>query len=200
MKIYLYRHGETEYNKARLIQGRGIDSNLNEKGNAQAAAFFEAYKTIPFDCLFTSTLKRTQQTAAPFEALGIPVKRRAALDEISWGDWEGQSASQEMSNDYLAMLEAWGNGIYDHSLANGDSARSMQQRLQPFVEELLALDYEQVLVCSHGGTLGFLIPLLLGEPLSKMPTYKHYNTGLDIFEYKEGVATLLLQNDRTHTS
>ncbi|MGH1339576.1 MAG: histidine phosphatase family protein [Aureispira sp.] len=200
MKIYLYRHGETEHNKARLIQGRGIDSNLNATGRAQAAAFFEVYKGVPFDCLFTSELQRTQQTAAPFEALGIPVKRRAALDEISWGDWEGKSASQEMSNDYLEMLTAWGEGNYACSLANGDSALSMQQRLQPFVEELLALKYKQVLVCSHGGTLGFLLPLLLEEPLSTMPSYKHHNTGLDIFEYKEGTGTLLVQNDTTHAS
>lgn len=198
MKLYLYRHGETEYNKARLIQGRGVDSNLNEKGRVQAAAFFEAYKEVPFDLLFTSTLQRTQQTAAPFENLGIPVERREALDEISWGDWEGKSASQEMSNDYLGMLEAWSQEDYEHSLANGDSALAMQQRLQPFLEELNNLKEEKVLICSHGGTLGFLIPMLLGEPLSRMPAYKHYNTGLDIFEYKEGKYHLLVQNDVTH--
>lgn len=200
MKIYLYRHGETEHNKAGLIQGRGIDSNLNDKGRAQAAAFFEAYKHIPFDCLFTSTLKRTCQTAAPFEALGISVERRTALDEISWGDWEGKSANEQMSNEYRQLLKSWGEGIYDYSLANGDSALSMQARLQPFVEELNQLEHQTILICSHGGTLGFLLPMLLGDPLSTMPDYKHYNTGLDIFEYENRQYKMLLQNDRTHLS
>ena len=198
MKIYLYRHGETEYNKARLIQGRGIDSNLNDKGRAQAQAFFDAYKDVPFDRLYTSTLKRTQQTAASFEALGIPTERREELDEISWGDWEGRAASQDMSNEYLGMLEAWSKGDYTHSLANGDSAIDMQHRLAPFLAHLKTLSYDNILICSHGGTLGFLIPMLLGEPLSRMPAYKHYNTGLDIFEYEAGSATLVLQNDIAH--
>jgi probable phosphoglycerate mutase len=200
MKLYLYRHGETEYNKARLIQGRGVDSNLNEKGRQQAQVFFEAYKTVPFDRLFTSTLKRSQQTAAPFEALGMPVERRSELDEISWGDWEGRAANQTMSNDYLAMLEAWSNGDYAHSLANGDSASDMEQRLVPFVAYLRSLTDDCVLICSHGGTLGFLIPLLLGEPLSRMPAYKHHNTGLDIFDYADGTFAMLQQNDLTHAS
>ncbi len=198
MKLYLYRHGETEYNKARLIQGRGVDSNLNEKGRAQAQAFFEAYKTVPFERLFTSTLKRSQQTMAPFEALGIPIERRETLDEISWGDWEGKAASQDMSNEYLGMLEAWSKGDYVHSLANGDSALAMQRRLLPFVEHLHTLTDDCVLVCSHGGTLGFLIPMLLGEPLSRMPAYKHHNTGLDVFDYTQGTFTLLKQNDIAH--
>lgn len=200
MKIYLYRHGETEYNKARLIQGRGVDSNLNDTGRAQATAFFEAYKEQPFERLLTSTLRRTHQTAAPFEALEMVVERREELDEISWGDWEGKAASEDMGKEYLGMLEAWSKGDYAHSLANGDSALVMQQRLQPFMTYLDTLTEERILICSHGGTLGFLIPMLLGEPLSRMPAYKHHNTGLDIFDYEQGKGTMLLQNDTQHLS
>lgn len=200
MKIYLYRHGETAYNKAQLIQGRGIDSDLNDIGRTQATAFFNAYKDLSFERIFTSTLQRTQQTVAPFESLGIPVEYREELDEISWGDWEGKSASQKMSNEYLEMLEAWSNGYYNYSLGNGDTALDMQKRLQPFVDHLKNLNQKCILICSHGGTLGFLLPMLLGEPLSRMPAYKHHNTGLDILEYKDGKYTLLLQNDTAHCS
>lgn len=200
MKIYLYRHGQTAENKSKIIQGRGVNSNLNEVGLAQAQAFFEVYQSVPFDRLMTSTLRRTQQTAAPFEALGIPTERKSSLDEISWGIWEGKAPTQAMHNDYLELLDAWRQGDYARTLSKGDCALDMQSRIQPFIEELKTLNDEYVLVCTHGGTLGFLMTMLKGQPLSAMPEYKHYNTGLNIFEYDGSAFKLLVHNDVSHLS
>ena len=49
-----------------IVQGRGMDTELNEKGRAQAEAFYQAYKDVPFDKIYTSTLKRTHQTVQNF--------------------------------------------------------------------------------------------------------------------------------------
>jgi broad specificity phosphatase PhoE len=59
--IYLIRHGETDFNRRGVVQGSGVDSLLNEWGEAQAAAFFNAYQHVPFDKIYTSDLKRTHQ-------------------------------------------------------------------------------------------------------------------------------------------
>lgn len=64
--IYIIRHGETDYNKQGIIQGGGIDSSLNELGRRQAQQFYQAYHHIQFDRIYTSELKRTHQSVAPF--------------------------------------------------------------------------------------------------------------------------------------
>lgn len=198
MEIYIYRHGQTLYNTKGIVQGRGVDSSLNETGVAQAAAFFEAYKRIPFDRLITSTLKRTQETAAPFERLGIPTERRGDLDEIGWGEWEGKKADKPMHDAYLGLLGAWANGDYEKSLVGGDSAADMGRRLTGFVNYLKTLDAKKILICTHGGCLAYLMAILQGQPLSDMPKYKHKNTGLCIFKYDGTAFHLKLQDDISH--
>ncbi|MFN3940868.1 MAG: histidine phosphatase family protein, partial [Chitinophagales bacterium] len=89
-EIYLIRHGETDFNRKGIVQGKGVDSVLNENGIAQSQLFFEAYKQVGFDKIYVSNLKRTFQTVAPFAKLQIPVIPHAGLDEISWGVHEGQ--------------------------------------------------------------------------------------------------------------
>jgi probable phosphoglycerate mutase len=55
--IYLIRHGETDFNRQGIVQGSGVDSDLNELGRAQAEAFFQSYQNVNFDKVYTSALK-----------------------------------------------------------------------------------------------------------------------------------------------
>jgi probable phosphoglycerate mutase len=61
-EIYLIRHGETEYNKKGIVQGSGIDADLNETGRNQAEAFHRKYGDVAFQKVYTSALVRTHQT------------------------------------------------------------------------------------------------------------------------------------------
>lgn len=198
MKLYLYRHGETLFNTKGIVQGRGVDSSLNQKGVEQASAFFSTYKNVPFELLLTSTLKRTKQTAAPFESLGIPVERMGDLDEIGWGEWEGKKADKKMHDAYLGLLKSWGAGNYDDALVGGDSAREMGSRLGRFVNYLKGLNNEYVLVCTHGGCMAYLMAILQGQPLSAMTRYRHQNTGLCLFEFDGDKFHLKVQDDVSH--
>ena len=109
--IYLIRHGQTAYNQQSVIQGSGIDSDLNELGHAQARAFFEAYKHIEFDAIYTSKLKRTIQSVQPFIDLNIKHEAHLALNEISWGTKEGQPILPLEEDPFFAkMLAEWRNG------------------------------------------------------------------------------------------
>ena len=62
MKIYIMRHGQTDWNKAGRLQGRS-DTDLNEHGKQLARLTGEALKGLPFSCIFTSPLKRARETA-----------------------------------------------------------------------------------------------------------------------------------------
>lgn len=87
-ELYIIRHAETELNRLGIVQGRGVDSDLNDTGRAQAAAFFERYKTVAFDKIYTSELKRTHQTVQQFIDLGLPWEQELGLDELAWGLWK----------------------------------------------------------------------------------------------------------------
>ena len=62
MKIYFVRHGETDWNKDRKIQGQ-VNISLNEFGRHLARETAKGLKEIPFDVCFTSPLDRARETA-----------------------------------------------------------------------------------------------------------------------------------------
>ena len=53
------RHAQTEYNKKGIIQGSEVDSDINDFGENQSSLFYNFYKSIPFDMVYVSALKRT---------------------------------------------------------------------------------------------------------------------------------------------
>ena len=135
-EFYLIRHGQTDYNKMGIIQGGGIDSSLNDMGRAQAEAFHQAYKQVPFDLIVTSTLQRTHQTLQPFLDLGIEHYTTSDINEISWGVHEGQSYNDSVRNSYQKVIGKWQNGIYEARFEGGESATELGERVGRFVQFL----------------------------------------------------------------
>ena len=82
--LYLVRHGETDYNRQRIVQGRRINCELNVTGRAQARALARRLASVPVDAVFSSTLRRAEETAA-FVAAEHPdagVFRLEDLEEV----------------------------------------------------------------------------------------------------------------------
>ena len=89
MLLYLIRHGQTEANRNRTFQGT-TDFPLNETGNQQAIRIGEFLKTEPIHTIYTSSMKRAQQTAAPLaETRGIKPRPMDTFREVDCGRWEG---------------------------------------------------------------------------------------------------------------
>ena len=126
--MYIIRHGETNYNKLGIVQGSGVDTDINEKGEAQADAFYQAYKHIPFQQIFVSSLKRTHQTVAPFQELNIQTQIIPELNEINWGILEGQQPSEHSRREFYAMLAKWRNGELNVAINGGETPNSMIKR------------------------------------------------------------------------
>ena len=197
-EIYIIRHGETELNKLRIIQGSGIDSSLNEKGRSQARAFYDFYKAEDFQFVYTSALKRTVQSVQDFLLEGIPYRSLSDINEISWGIHEGQSPNPVLTNSYLEVVKKWDAEDYDAALPQAESPRELSARLRRFVDELLANPAEKLLVCSHGRAIRCLMTILHDEPLKMMEQYDHSNTGLFKMLYKNGRFTSLTLNNTDH--
>ena len=88
-KLYLVRHGETDFNKTLRFQGQ-TDVPLNEKGKEQAQKMAAYFRNIPLAAIYSSSLQRAYSTA---EILGsvknlAPV-RVDSFREINFGQWEG---------------------------------------------------------------------------------------------------------------
>ncbi len=177
-ELFVVRHGQTEYNKSRIVQGRGIDSSLNAKGREQAKALFEGYKNHNFDAIYASALVRTHETIAPFEALGYEIQKTPNLDEIDWGKHEGKVGTPASEAEYVRLRQSWNDGNYHAKIEGGESPYEVQQRLKLFVDELHQQNHNKVLVCTHGRTSRILLCMLLGWELAKMEGFIHQNTGV----------------------
>lgn len=196
--VYLIRHGQTEFNKLKIIQGSGVDSSLNDVGISQANNFYSAYKNIPFGKIFISTLIRTYETAKPFIDAEIPFQKFESLNEISWGVYEGKPSSKEMHEVYNKLNQNWNEGKFHERMEGGESALELKTRLMLAVEAIKKESSNHLLVVSHGRAMRCLVCLLKGESISKMSEVDHHNTGLYKFRYQSGVFNLELKNDISH--
>lgn len=182
--IYIVRHGETEYNKHGIIQGSGIDSDLNETGRKQADQFHQAYHHIQFDAIYTSELKRTQQSVAAFIGDGMSVRILSELNEINWGVFEGLKGTPDSHKVYLAMTEDWKAGLLDRSVEGGETPNELQRRQTIGLEKIMAQSEENnILVAMHGRAMRSFLCLMTNTPLHRMDEFKHNNLCLYKLEY-----------------
>ncbi|MCY7352283.1 MAG: histidine phosphatase family protein [Cytophagaceae bacterium] len=200
-KIYLIRHGETDYNRRGVVQGSGIDADLNDLGRAQAAAFFEAYHGIPFDKIYTSSLRRTIQSVNQFIDIGLPYESHSGLNEISWGIREGKVPNYADDEYYLDLIQGWRAGDVTKPTEGGESPTDVKQRQVPVLDLILSRPEEKtILVAMHGRAMRILLTMLLDQPLSAMDQYEHRNLCLYLLQYHYGNKrfTLELANDTHH--
>lgn len=198
--IYIVRHGETEYNRRKIIQGSGVDSELNERGRRQAQAFYEYYREVPFDLVMTSRLRRTHQTMQAFIDQGLPWEQWDELNEMNWGIHEGKPGTPELRDQYIYIRDQWGSGNYDARIEEGESAAELAARLKRFTEALRQRPESRILICSHGRAICALLTIIQQQELYRMNEYTHANTGLWKSVYASNCFHLELENDTTHLS
>lgn len=175
-KIYLIRHGQTDFNLKSIVQGSGVDSVLNAEGQRQADLFFEKYKDVPFDKIYTSTLQRSIQSVQKFIDLGIPHERHAGLNEINWGTREGTRITPEEDAYYHSILQTWCEGNTAVCIEGGESPELVYERQKPFVDLMLSRPEEEtILICMHGRAMRILLCQLLRYPLRCMDEFEHRN-------------------------
>lgn len=199
MTLYILRHGQTELNRLNIVQGSGVDSELNEMGYAQAKAFYEAHQHVDFDLVVTSKLRRTHQTVQGFLDKNIPWEQTSDVNEISWGVHEGQHSTPEQTERYRKMIADWQSGNLDASIESGESARQLLDRIQRFVDWVKTRPEKRILVATHGRAIRGLITCLKGLPATAMEDMEHSNTGLYVAHLQpDGTWEFELENDTSH--
>ena len=197
--LFIIRHGETDYNSANIVQGKGINAPLNETGRKQALQLYQHYANEKFDYIFTSTLRRSQETVKHFLRNGLPWQPMHHLDEIGWGEIEGKPA-MEMRERFHELLEKWKQGKLHEKIAGGESPMELQERHKRFIEHYRALQHKNILICTHGRAIRILLSTMLGTPLGDMDQYHHRNTSVYklIDDGKKITAVLMNNVDHLH--
>ncbi len=198
-KIYIIRHGQTDFNLKGIVQGSGVDSSLNAIGRKQANAFFEMYRSVPFDKIYVSNLKRTTESVHEFISLGIPFEKLIGLNEISWGTNEGQKITPEEDAYYHWMLKQWQSGKTAERIQGGESPEDVVARQRIALAHIMSkTDEKNVLICMHGRALRIILCGLLNYPLKSMDLFEHQNLCLYQLDFTGSMFAIKKHNDISH--
>jgi broad specificity phosphatase PhoE len=174
--LYIVRHGQTDLNKQGIVQGRGMDTELNAEGRLQASLFYNSYKDIAFDKIYISELRRTQQSIQQFIDKGLPYQKLSGLDELAWGIYEGKASTPETKAAFFKVMRSWTAGDLDVKFEGGESPNEVQARQKEALELIMSRpDEKTVLICMHGRAMRLLLCLLTEQSLTKMDDFPHQN-------------------------
>ncbi len=195
MKISIMRHGETQWNKERKLQGQS-DICLNEYGRELAYATKEGMKGEVIDGIFTSPLIRTRETAAIMaEDRNLPVIPDKRLIEIAFGVGEGANIDEIRKDETCNLYHFLHKPQIYVPLEGGESFDQVKERCISFINEvLLPLEgtKEHVLLVAHGAFIRVMIAYVQGYPYEEFwDRNKHKNCAVTSFSLEDGKLTLL---------
>ena len=182
-KLYLIRHGETDYNNELRFQGQ-IDIPLNQKGIEQAEKVAEFLKDIPLQAIYTSTLQRARTTAEIIgRAKKIKPQETDALREMSFGIWENMN-SKDIQKKYAKEWKDFFAKPASTKIPQGESMSDVQKRVYPVVQQILDEHPEgDVAFVAHGGIIRVLICTMLGLDLDRSWHLHVGNASITCFYY-----------------
>jgi broad specificity phosphatase PhoE len=198
-KLYILRHGETEWNREQRAQGCSNDIPLSDVGIKQAEAAAKKLKDEKIDLIFTSPLKRAFQTAQIIAKYhNIEVERLKEFMEINFGCWEGLSY-KEMSEKYPEVVAVWRSTPHLAQIPNAETLVELRERSMGKLNEIIKVhDDKNILIVSHGITCKVMIASLMGIDLGNLHKIRQDNTAINIFEYRNNSFYTLLLNDTCH--
>lgn len=176
MKLYLVRHGETDWNIESKIQGQ-TDIALNERGRQQAEEFAAriAGKDYQVDSIYTSSKRRALETARIIgDALKIEPKVQPGLEEICLGKWEGYTWKQ-VKELFWDEYQLWRDNRRYQEPPLGESYQQLLDRLLPAIREITQKEKGNVLVVTHSAVIMTLMSYMYDTPFEDMA--KNYKTG-----------------------
>ena len=182
-KLYLIRHGETDYNNALRFQGQ-TDIPLNQKGIEQAEKAADFFRDIPLQAIYTSTLIRAKTTAEIIAGVkGMEVQETDALREMSFGIWENMN-SKDIQKKYAKEWKDFFASPARTTIPQGESMSDVQKRAYPTVQEILDRYPEgDVAFVAHGGIIRVLMCTMLGLDLNRAWHLHVGNASITCFYY-----------------
>lgn len=185
LQVYLVRHGETQWNAERRIQGQS-DSPLTAKGEQQAMQVATRAKALGITHVISSDLGRTRRTAEIIaQACGCDILLDPRLRELNMGVLETRNIDS-----LTAEEENWRrqlvNGTKDGRIPQGESMLELSERMHSALASCLELPQgSRPLLVSHGIALGCLVSTILGLPAWAERRLRLRNCSISRVDYQE---------------
>ena len=183
-RIFLIRHGETNWNKEGRFQGQ-IDIPLNTNGKEQARKTHNYLKEINFNKAFSSSMSRPFETAQIIlqKIQNLEIIKIESLKEISHGLWEGK-LEEEIKIEWPYLLKNWHENPEEVIMPKGESIKDVSERsVKAFKEICLSQDDNDItLVVAHDAVNKTLICDILGLDYSNIWMIKQGNGGITVID------------------
>lgn len=172
-KVYLIRHGKTQWNLESRYQGANGDSPLLKDSYREIELLASSLQRIPFEHAYASPLKRARITAqALLNHLNpeIPLTIDSRLKEFNLGKMEGMHF-EDVAAKWPEVLKNFRHhpDKYDESLVEGESFLEVIARFRAAIEEYCRqYPNGNILVISHGAALNAAINALIRTPLAHL--------------------------------
>ena len=167
MRLYIVRHGETDWNRIHRVQGR-TDIPLNDYGRRLARETAEGMKEVRIDLGYTSPLLRAKETAQIILAdRGVPLYEDSRIEELSFGSYEGMRTGGEGKE---PGSEAFNRFFTDTANyvppQDAESIPQLYERTGKFLAEICEredLKDRSILVSTHGAAMTALLNRIRGN-------------------------------------
>lgn len=191
MKLYLIRHGETDWNRRRKIQGRA-DIPLNKAGREQARSAAGKMAGIPVDAAYSSPLLRARETAEIFleGRENCPLHTSRLLKEISYGAGEGQSLRLIRACPFLRLHNYFAHPERYVPPRGGETLRELKARCRAFLEDKVypcGPEVSGMMIFTHGAFIKGMISLV-----NRLPDRDFWagaemeNCSVTVLEFRDG--------------
>jgi broad specificity phosphatase PhoE len=202
-RIFLIRHGETEFNRLGVFRGR-FEVPLNDRGRKQAGEIGEALKGQGVEVLYAGPLGRTVETAAIVaRTLGIKYVVDEAFNNICLGKWQGVPKEQVM-RDYPDLWKRWSTAPERLLLPGGETVEDVKRRAFARVLEIVggdsALFGRAVGIVTHRSVMKGLAAAFLRVPPPYFWKFYIDNAAYSVFEHDSSGFTLMSWNNNSHLS
>ena len=183
-RIFLIRHGETNWNKEGRFQGQ-IDIPLNDNGKDQARKTFEYLRNISFNRAYSSSMHRPYETAEIIlqNNKDLKIKKIDSLVEISHGLWEGK-LEEEIREKWPSLLKNWHDTPEKVIMPEGESIKDVSERSVEAFDKICKTqkDNDLTLLVAHDAVNKTLICNILGINYSNIWMIKQGNGGITVID------------------
>jgi broad specificity phosphatase PhoE len=169
-KLYLVRHGRTDWNAMRILQG-GIERDLDDEGRRQAEQAAKRFYEIPFQAIYSSVMARARQTAEIIaKSKDLEVRLLEGIHEGSYGCYEGTSIpdfERKFAEKFIERSKLSFEEQMRFRLGDGiDSSQDIVDRVLPLLHDLSKKHLqESILIVTHGWVIRTLVTFLKKEAL-----------------------------------
>lgn len=195
MTLYVVRHGETEWNNERRLQGR-LDVPLNETGLVQARALARHFEGRRLARVLTSPLRRALTTATMIaEAANCPLERANELIEIHHGIWQGLTVD-EIETRYPDVWGSWSARPSQTYPPGAESLSAVLGRVRVLLQRLTRGG--DTCLVTHGVVSQAIVVQLLGLEPDSLFTNTQANACINVFDIEEAGAVVKALNVTAH--